>query len=586
MPPDVEMAGESGAGAAAGPTTRLAPGTKLAGGAYIVASYLGRASLGELYRATEAQGEPVAIYLFDDVVAKNAAARDRLDQQIAVVAEVQHKNVARTSAIQTEGPLAYTVNEFVDGSTLASLIDGKRAAGSVFTPKGAYNVLAHLCNALAQVHQRGAHGMLWPGNVIVNKAGRVKITELGLVAPGAIARGPAAAYAAPELVQHAQVTPAADVYSAGAILYELLTGVAPQPNCPPPSKVTLGLPVAIDQVVAKCVNPDPGARFPDVGALKTALQQAVDGAPVRSSGPAPKVAKRPSLAHQLSAEQQAQLARPSGQTAAVSDTAEKWLVSKGKLDYGPFNLEQIIAQIKTDQVLPGHVVIDNETGERTQVEDHPLLHDIVDRAKQLRDDRRRAEAEAQHVKKETRRGATLYVFIAIGVLVLGAAAYLLVTKLGAADDDKGDGAIAELKEGELQTKITFPTRSKSSGKKGSRRGKRGSGSRGGAIGGDGFDDPLDLGDVSDGEDSERLDDTEINPVISRHGGKLGRCLSSTGSRHASVQFIIKGTGRVSAVKVNGQTSGKLADCIGRVMRTMKFPSFNGPRTKAEFEMSF
>ena len=59
-----------------------------------------------------------------------------------------------------------------------------------------------------------------------------------------------------------------------------------------------------------------------------------------------------------------------------------------------------------------------------------------------------------------------------------------------------------------------------------------------------------------------------------------------GSRRASVEFIIKGTGRVSAVKVNGQTKGPLPDCIGRVMRTMKFPTFNGPRTKAEFDMSF
>ena len=112
--------------------------------------------------------------------------------------------------------------------------------------------------------------------------------------------------------------------------------------------------------------------------------------------------------------------------------------------------------------------------------------------------------------------------------------------------------------------------------------KRGKGGSGGVAGG--WDDSLNM-DMSEGGGSERLDDSQINPVIQRHGGRLGGCLSRTGSRYADIDFIIAGSGKVKYVRVNGKTGGPLAKCVRGAMMRMKFPSFNGPRTKANFNMS-
>ncbi len=599
MPPDVDIAGSEG-GKPAKSARRLEPGAQVAG-RYTIAELIRRGTVGEVYRANDSSnGHPVEIYVLDERLANNASFKNSVEAQLTRAAMIQHKNIAQVGSLSSHDALVYAVGEFVDGNTLAELIARKRKTDSTFSPKGAYNVIAHLCNALTHLHkQGGAHGMLHPGNVLVNKAGRVKLSELGLAASGSWKSPQAAPYAAPELLSGGAPTAGADMYSLGAILYELLTGGPPHKNSQPPSKLVPGLTPAVDHVVIKCVAPTPDKRFPDAKTLKKALQAAIDSAGKQSAQRAAAAPKRPSLAHQLTGDQQAKLqtaGRPSGQHAAAhDDTAEKWLISKGKLDFGPFNLQQIIQQIEANQILPGHVIIDSETAQRTPVEDHALLHDIVDKAKQRRDDMRRAQAEVTHAKTEKRRGATLYIVIAAGVLALGGGAYFVVDKMSAASDDSGGGSVAAIEEGQLQAKITFM----SSGKKRRGKGRRGKGRRsgtsrgtsrgnsGGSTGRDEYDGPMDLGDVSEGSDaSERLDDSEINPVISRHGGKLGRCLSKTGSRRAHIQFVIRGNGKVSYAKVNGQTGTPLAKCVSGVMKRMSFPTFNGPRTRAEFELSF
>jgi hypothetical protein len=270
-------------------------------------------------------------------------------------------------------------------------------------------------------------------------------------------------------------------------------------------------------------------------------------------------------------------------SAALADSHERWLVSKGKLDYGPFTFQSIVDQIRNNTILPDHWIIDNTTGTRVQAHDHPLLGELVDQAKQKRDDERRAQAEVVAAKQDKRRGFGMFGFIGVTVVALGIGAFFVVQKLQAAKEEEA-GSVAGLDEGTLEAKISFPT--VEGGNKGKRSGKRRSGGGGGAGGTKGgWDDTVDLGDASEGGGDERLSDAEINPVIQRHGGKLARCLSSTGSSTADVWFQILGTGRVSFVKVNGETGSALANCIRGVMKGMQFPTFNGARTKANFSMA-
>lgn len=591
MPPDVEIAG--GAGAASQQHSRLSPNHQLGGGRYRVTQFVRAGTFGEIYRATDTQTEtPLSLYLLDASLGANPTAAERVRAALERVSALQHKNLLQLQPLAAEGKLLYVVAEWVDGHALTELIARKRQAASVFTPKGAYNVIAHVCNALEAAHATLGHGALYPGNVLVNRAGRVKVSELGFGAavPSVVARTPAAAYAAPEVINGGAPTPASDVYATGAILYELVTGVVPAAGSPPPSKVTLGLPAALDHALARACARDPGQRFGSMAELKQAVHDAIAGASATvqpRAAAAPAVAKRPSLAQQLSTDQQAQLAsaRPSGSqsaAAALTDTNEKYLVHKNRMDFGPFSLAQIVHQIETDQIQPGSYLIDNETGDRVLVEEHPLLAELVEHAKHRRDEQRRAQAEIQHAKSERRRGGMLYVVIAAGIAALGGGAYFAV---GALSDDTDSGERADItlvQEGGYQAKITRP----SAPKRSKRGGKRVAGPGGGSGAGNDEWDNQDLGDVSeDSGGDERLDvDTDINPVIQKHGGKLARCLSG-GSRSAHIQFIVKGSGKVSYVRVNGATSGPLHKCIDGAMRSMTFPTFNGSRTRAEFEIS-
>jgi hypothetical protein len=117
-------------------------------------------------------------------------------------------------------------------------------------------------------------------------------------------------------------------------------------------------------------------------------------------------------------------------------------------------------------------------------------------------------------------------------------------------------------------------------------GRRPAGGNGGGAFNQGSENlALDMSDEGD-EGSETLDMGRVYQTYSRYGGQLGGCLQSTGERAANIYINITGpTGRVSFVRVNGKTGGPLVNCIGRVVRGMQFPKINGPRTRAEFDIS-
>ncbi len=82
------------------------------------------------------------------------------------------------------------------------------------------------------------------------------------------------------------------------------------------------------------------------------------------------------------------------------------------------------------------------------------------------------------------------------------------------------------------------------------------------------------------EGGETLSMDRVYGVYSKYGGQLGGCLQSTGEGSANIYINIDGkSGRVSFVRINGKTGGPLFNCMARVLKGMKFPSINGPRTR-------
>jgi serine/threonine protein kinase len=589
--PDLSELGAGGDGPQAG--GRLAPGTVLAQGRVQLAERIGRTIFGEVYRALDrGTNQPIALRLLDGEMVRDATGYERLQKVVAGVSRLEHKNIAHTLECGAENGLAYVLTEYVDGQPLRALLSRKRAAGSAaFSLKGAYNVISHVCNGLSYAHQATWHGALSASNVLVNKAGRVKITEFGLArAFPLFTRAPAAAEfpsdlaaVAPEIIHEpASADGRADVYSTGAILYELLTGREPGQNLVRPSSVQPGLGAEVDQIVARCLAPKAADRFADLNQLKAALSQAVErgGAAAVSS---PRITAPPGALRAAPAASASIPRVSAGNVAMADESEEKWLIQKGKLDFGPFSFAQVKQQIAADQIEPGHVIIDNENGQRCKVEDHPLLHDLVMGAAQKRDDARRAHAEHVAVKTDKHKGFALFGFIGAGVVALFLVGYFVIKAVKAGEKKQSGGAIASLEGAEIKFELKLADAPKrpprDPNRKAGPRVPRASGGSGG------FDDALDLGNAEDGEESETLSNSEINPVLQRYGGKLGSCLARSGERKGDIEFIIKGSGKVSAVRVNGSESSGLAGCVRGVMTSMQFPSFNGPRTKAQFSMS-
>jgi hypothetical protein len=407
---------------------------------------------------------------------------------------------------------------------------------------------------------------------------------------------------APEIGKGAAPSQEADVYGLGALLYEALVGRPLERGGPRPSESVPGLTQTIDELIARMCASAPDRRFGSVEVVKEVVADALArGAALEDEAKTTPAPGRPSLAQSIA--QPSVSARLAAQAdphssgsiplaaaavdpalaAALADTTEHWLVAKGRLDYGPFSLKDIVAQIQKREIVAGNIVIDKDTGARIQVEQHPLLGPMVDAAKQAHDDARRAHAEVAHQSKQKKRGALLYGMIGLAVAAIGVVIYLIVASTRG---DKGGGEVAGVdKVGGASLQVTFSQPKKPAPVKKSGGGSRGGSRRGGGNNGDDADLALDLSGDDDGG-SETLDMGTIYNVYSRYGNQLGGCMRKSGESYVLISIIIDGpSGKVTWVRANGQKSGGLADCIGRVMRSMKFPPVDGTRSRAEFDIS-
>ncbi len=583
MTADAEIAGarQPAPGGAA-----LPPGT-LIGGQYALGGEVHRGLLAAVHEGTHAAtSEPVSIHLVHAALTTEAVAAVVL-RACSAAGALEHKNLVRVLTAGHDAGHLYVVTELLDGSPLRRLLARKRETGGCgFGARGTSNIIAGVCAALEAAHPTLAHGAVHPDAVFVNPAGRVKLADFGLGAalPAAVAAG---VYErpiglAPEDAQSGRPSVGGDIYSLAALVYEALVGVPLVKGGRRPSEAGVGVGAAVDQLIARCAGA--AATRPSSAQEVHRVLQAALAEPATAPRPAPGPAA-PSLAQSLAGGSGA-VGRTQGsgafalEQAARADNEEKWLVSKGRLDYGPFRFAELVAQIERDEIVPGNIIVDNQTGERCAVDAHPLLAPLVDRARQVRDDRRRAQAEESVVKQEKKRGFALYGVLAAGVAVLAVIVFLVVSKAQSDDDGGVSEGLASVGQGKLAVKISEPktpaAEPRASKDTRRRRGNRGSGSG---------SDMMAL-DMSDDVGSETLANSTINNVIQRHGGALGGCLSSTGSRYADIQLIIAGpTGRVNFVRVNGKDSGGLYSCINRVLRGMKFPTVDGPRTRAQFDMS-
>jgi hypothetical protein len=576
------------AGPSESSAARLQPGFQL--GEYRINQPLWPMRIADAYRADGPAG-PATLYVIHARVAADPAVREHIIAGTRVAAALpEHRHLVRTLAAGITGELLWIATEEVDGSLVRDLLAKKRASGSTgLGLRACGNLITGITNALVEVH----HGAISDESVAVSRTGRVRVIDLAL-GPGTLAAMvagliPFSTTCPPEVKEGAAPGSASDVYSIGALLYEALVGRPLARGGPRPSDIVPDVNKQIDEVVARACHRDPEKRFGRVDVLGEVVSEALNRGGALMTAAVPMLDRLPelgqvSLASEIAAPQSpaasAGMSLDRVLAAALADSTEKWLISKGRLDYGPFSLAEIVSQIERGDIVAGNVIMDKDTGARVDVGEHPLLGAMVESARQRRDDARRAQAEVAVQRKDKKRGVLLYGLILLGLAGVALAVYFIIASTRAAKKEKIDGVNA-IEGASLKVTVSMPKKPPPA--------KRGTGGRrptgGGNVQQGNENLSLDLSDDGD-EGGETLSMERVYGVYSRYGAQLGGCLHSTGEGAANIYINIDGkSGRVSFVKINGQTSGPLFNCLARVLRGMKFPSINGPRTRAEFDIS-
>jgi serine/threonine protein kinase len=282
---------------------RLSAGDKL--GPYEITGLIGKGGMGEVYRGTDTRlGRPVAIKV------SSREFNDRFEREARAISALNHPNICTLHDI---GP-NYLVMEYIEGDMLSKLIE----KGPLPLDK-ALTYAIHIVDALAAAHAKGIiHRDLKPGNIMITKNG-AKVLDFGLAKLGAERVSAESAanidtitepithagavlgtlyYMAPEQVEGKETDQRSDLFSFGALFYEMITGQRPfsgdtqaavlasmlKDQPPPMSQRQPGVPRQLERIVKKCLEKKPDDRWQSARDLKPMLEMIDLDAPQVGTG--------------------------------------------------------------------------------------------------------------------------------------------------------------------------------------------------------------------------------------------------------------------------------------------------------------
>jgi len=287
----------------------LPAGTRL--GPYEILDPIGSGGMGEVYRARDTRlGREVAVKVLPEELAQSAERRERFAREAQAVAALSHPNILALHDVGQEGATHYAVTELLEGETL------RHRLGSGPLPlRKAIDFAVQTARGLAAAHERGiVHRDLKPENLFVTREGRLAILDFGLArqtsppGPADDTRSPTLApptdpgtvmgtvgYMSPEQVRGGRVDPRTDIFSLGAVLYEMLSGrrafqrgtsaeimtaiLREDPPALEQEHDTTGahVPPGIERIVTRCLEKRPEERFQSARDLGFALEAASAG---------------------------------------------------------------------------------------------------------------------------------------------------------------------------------------------------------------------------------------------------------------------------------------------------------------------
>jgi serine/threonine-protein kinase len=264
---------------------------------YRITAPLGQGGMGVVYKAEDTRlGRPVAIKLLADHLARDPEAIERFEREARAASRLSHPHICAVHDVGADAGRHFIVMEFLDGAPLDRQIDG--------TPLPAARIVAlgiEMADALEAAHTAGVlHRDVKPANVFITTRGHAKLLDFGLVKP--VAAGPTAAstqadltragdvvgtlaFMSPEQVRGEALDARSDLFSLGAVLYQMSTGRQPfagvtsgmvqdailnrQPA--PIGRLNPEIPAALESILAKALEKDRGLRYQSAADLRADL---------------------------------------------------------------------------------------------------------------------------------------------------------------------------------------------------------------------------------------------------------------------------------------------------------------------------
>lgn len=283
---------------------KLEKGTDL--GPYSIRELLGSGGMGDVYRARDTRlKREVAVKVLSEYMADNSEARARFEREAQSVAALSHPNILAIHDFGCENGVSFAVMELLEGETLR-----ERMEGAHLVPAKALEIAREIARGLVAAHDSGiVHRDLKPENVFLTTGGLVKILDFGLAKnqpasflhdsetaaptlghsqPGAVIG--TIRYMSPEQARGLPVDQRSDLFSLGAVLYEMLSGRRPfegessadeisailRADPPPCTSPHNPISPALERVVGRCLEKDVHDRFQTASDLLFALESVHD----------------------------------------------------------------------------------------------------------------------------------------------------------------------------------------------------------------------------------------------------------------------------------------------------------------------
>src|SRR5437867_5695980 len=278
----------------------IAAGTKL--GRYEIRSKLGEGGMGEVYRAYDPKmNREIAIKILPAAFSADKGRLARFEQEAQAAGALNHPNILVIHHIDTHEGAPYIVSELLEGETLR-----QRMSGTALAQRRVIDYASQIAHGLAAAHEKGiVHRDLKPDNIFITKDGRVKILDFGIAKltqpegnpsqtdiptrridtdPGVVMG--TVGYMSPEQIRGKGIDHRSDIFSFGAILYEMLSGrrafhgesaadtmsAILKEDPPDLSDTNQKISPALERLVNHCLEKNPEARFHSASDLAFALE--------------------------------------------------------------------------------------------------------------------------------------------------------------------------------------------------------------------------------------------------------------------------------------------------------------------------